>query len=349
MFFLLFLGLFLTGESDNLTTLREFEKVPIGNQHELLSPVDICTQGSRLFVSDRRANAIFIWNLESGAFLKSFGTKGEGPGEFNGPANIATNENQLLVFNNNNMKFQFFTLNGTFVKRTNIMLQGRLMDMDLMQDEKIIVLAQLFGQKRFKNLQIHNSRGKPLKVLNKYEDNSYTYGKNAQDIHLIGYAEDVIFDKLDDKSVIYAKTLEPAIYVLDLEGNQLKKINFTMARRPITDELKEEFEAQSWLAEARKYVKMTVKYEEALPLFTGMSSFRGHFIVFYETPSQHKVWGQLIDEQGNTVEKFKVTCGENGLFRIVHNKILAFFTSDDAFLLRELSIQEKSTKINRAD
>jgi hypothetical protein len=344
MFFFLFLGLFMTGESHNLTTLRVFEKVPAGNPHELLSPTDMSAQGHRLFVSDNLANAIFIWDLESGKFLKSFGTKGQGPGEFNGPEDIATSDTHLLVFNNNNMKFQFFTLDGAFVKKTNIMLQGRLMDMALMQDEKIMVLAQQFGQQQFKTLQIHNSRGKPLKTLNKYEDKSYTYGENAQDVHLDGYAEDVIFEKIDNNTVLYANTSQPTIHVLDLEGNQLKEIKFTMVRYPITDELKVEFEDQAWLEEARKYVKMTVKYGESLPFFTRITPFGQQYVVFYETPSLHKVWGQLIDEHGKKVVDFKVNCGEEGLFRVVNHRVLAFVLSDDTFSLKELGIQKKDTK-----
>ena len=83
----------------------------------LCMPIDCVCHNSKVFVSDREANLIKVYN-NNGRFLYEFGTYGTGDGELNHPTGLAVDKmGHLLVCSLDNHRVQVFTLDGKFVAK----------------------------------------------------------------------------------------------------------------------------------------------------------------------------------------------------------------------------------------
>ena len=83
----------------------------------LRMPIDCVCHNSKVFVSDREANLIKVYN-NNGRFLYEFGTYGTGDGELNHPTGLAVDKmGHILVCSLDNHRVQVFTLNGKFVAK----------------------------------------------------------------------------------------------------------------------------------------------------------------------------------------------------------------------------------------
>lgn len=81
----------------------------------LKRPVGLALAGDSLYVVDSQAHGVFIFGLD-GKLKSSFGARGDGPGEFNFPTGIATdNQGHLLVADTLNCRVQVFDLSGKFL------------------------------------------------------------------------------------------------------------------------------------------------------------------------------------------------------------------------------------------
>ena len=83
----------------------------------LRMPFDCVCHKGKLFVSDRDAHLIKVYN-SNGRFLYEFGTHGTGDGELNHPTGLAVDKmGHLLVCSLHNHRVQVFTLSGKFVAK----------------------------------------------------------------------------------------------------------------------------------------------------------------------------------------------------------------------------------------
>lgn len=97
----------------------EINKFPIesNNNYYLASPtsVDLDLQNKKIIISDQKENCIIITNYD-GVLLKRIGQSGEGPGDFNGPSNLAVFENgKIAVIEGMNRRLQIFNNEGKYL------------------------------------------------------------------------------------------------------------------------------------------------------------------------------------------------------------------------------------------
>jgi len=92
-------------------------KVPGNDGAHFNMPTDIAvTRAGDIFVSDGYGNNRVVHFDKSGAYVKAWGRKGGGPGEFNLPHSIVVDsKGRLYVGDRNNMRVQVFEQDGTFV------------------------------------------------------------------------------------------------------------------------------------------------------------------------------------------------------------------------------------------
>ena len=87
----------------------------------LQRPSDIaCDPQGNVYVVDMRACQIHKFDA-SGKFLKTIGRRGQGPGEFNSPSQIAAAKDRLLVYDSSNRRLGCLTVEGAFIKSKTIM------------------------------------------------------------------------------------------------------------------------------------------------------------------------------------------------------------------------------------
>jgi hypothetical protein len=71
----------------------------------------------RLYVADTGHNRINVFNAETGAFIKSFGSSGSGKGQFSGPTDVAIDPSthDVYVVDYGNRRVEMFTEEGAFL------------------------------------------------------------------------------------------------------------------------------------------------------------------------------------------------------------------------------------------
>jgi len=74
-------------------------------------------QNGDIFVADGHVNSRIVKFSKDGQFIKEWGTKGSGPGEFNLPHSLVfDSRGRLLVADRSNKRIQLFDQNGTFLE-----------------------------------------------------------------------------------------------------------------------------------------------------------------------------------------------------------------------------------------
>jgi len=88
-----------------------------GRSGELSNPTDaaVSPDGSKLFVADSKAHRIVVFEVAGGAFVTSFGRRGEGEGEFSWPTSLTFGpEGDLFVLDQINCRVQVFGEDGEY-------------------------------------------------------------------------------------------------------------------------------------------------------------------------------------------------------------------------------------------
>jgi len=86
------------------------------NQFNGVTDVAIAPNGD-IFVTDGHVNSRIVKFSKDGTFIKEWGKKGSGPGEFNLPHSIVfDSRGRLLVADRSNKRIQLFDQNGTFLE-----------------------------------------------------------------------------------------------------------------------------------------------------------------------------------------------------------------------------------------
>ena len=94
-----------------LNSLAFTQKVAVLN--DLGNPRQIFIFKNKIYIPDKFS--IKVYNKKTGVFIKKFGKKGEGPGDFKFFPSVSIHNNQLMITTPGN-RISFFNLNGDFIK-----------------------------------------------------------------------------------------------------------------------------------------------------------------------------------------------------------------------------------------
>jgi len=88
----------------------------LGRKEGFERPTGIATVGDRLYVVDTMQNRVVILSL-AGAIIGSFGKRGDRPGQFNFPTNIArASDGRIYVTDTMNFRVQIFDADGRYLR-----------------------------------------------------------------------------------------------------------------------------------------------------------------------------------------------------------------------------------------
>lgn len=133
----------------------------ISDLSEVLKPDRFYVFKNRVYITE--GTTIKIFDLSNGKFIKSFGKKGEGPGEFKHSPKLVGYKEHLIA--NSSGKVIFFTLNGRFLRE--IKVQGHNAQYLPVKNNFIgrRNSPQKKGGKFIQNIGIYDNKFKSLKVL----------------------------------------------------------------------------------------------------------------------------------------------------------------------------------------
>ncbi len=75
---------------------------------QFVDPIGLCFHAGEVYVSNYNGGRIVVVDPASGKTLRTFGKKGTGDGEFNGPYGVAVLQGQLFVIDGGNYRIQSF-------------------------------------------------------------------------------------------------------------------------------------------------------------------------------------------------------------------------------------------------
>jgi len=191
-------------------------------------PCAVTTSGD-LFIADKLSAVIRQYSNHT--FVRSFGGKGAGPGEFRSIFSLAVDTSMLYILDPMARRMNRLTLAGRFLSSFPIP-DGR--DLRIASTGEIIIAAPLIeSPTRSSCIQIYSSTGKLIRSFFPLEE---IVLKNKM------LADNVVLD-IDSKNIIYAcQESRYRIMKFDLSGNLLKVIEPTNKRfRPIPSKVFEDF------------------------------------------------------------------------------------------------------------
>jgi hypothetical protein len=99
----------------------------------------VCDNDGNIYICDYKANNIKKFNA-SGKHLKTIGRKGQGPGEFNMPFEIAVTDDRLIVWDLGNRRLCVLAPDGEFIKSVQIFRgEGRPQKMRPLPNGNIVI------------------------------------------------------------------------------------------------------------------------------------------------------------------------------------------------------------------
>jgi len=263
------------------------EDLSIGQDNEkaeyLFSRVNGITVDNegRIYVVDDSDSNIRVFD-KNGGYLRTIGRKGQGPGEFERPLYIQiTADDELYVVDYSGARAVYFSLEGDYLRQEPLPRpilpirrdsQGNLVGIE-------IAAPPPLGGKVIKK---YDSHLKPLMVL-------ATEDMGTRGVFDIGRPSCYCAVTPNDH-VIWGDSKEYVLYVLDPEGNLIKKI------------IKEYDPLRISAAERNIYEK---RYSE--PIKAGMKiSFRDHFPAFSDifTDDKGRIWVKTYKRVGQDEKSF---------------------------------------------
>ena len=212
-----------------LTTLLPGEK--LGILEGVMKPSIIDIQGERLFVMD--AEKIRVYSLKDLTLLKSFGKKGEGPGEYkiivNLPLRLQAHKDFLLVESVD--KLLWFTPDGEYLReKRKFPLVGLITPIGKKFVARRIVQPQ-DGSLSTTAVKIYNQELEEVKEL--YRQNFIQQGA-FPNLHLDMGKDFLLYQVADNKIFIEESQKGFLIEVFDFQGKKLYEINKPYEKIPIT-------------------------------------------------------------------------------------------------------------------
>ena len=250
---------------------------------ERVRNIDI-DKNDNIYILDDKAVRIRIFD-KNGELIRTFGSKGQGPGEMQMPINVQiTSKNEVIVHDYMAQRLSFFSLDGKYLRQKST-AKTRNLSIPIRMDSQ----GNLIGFAAFapppiggKELIIYDSNLELLKIVTKEE-------RGTRGLFDIGKSS-LYCDVSPSDNIVWGDSKEYVLQILNQGGDLIKRIIKEHNPIEITAEDKERYEKQ---------------YAE--PVKRGMRiNFRSHFPAFSEI--------SVDDEERIFVKTYERVEGKEDLF-----------------------------------
>lgn len=173
---------------------------------------------NKIFVLDRQLSSIFVID-ETGEFLYSIGRPGQGPGEFEYPAEFTISESgNIYVVNNRAKRLEVFSLGGDFFRRIELNVPEEIFYSQpwqiLVGPKECLYVSYILSSHL---VDIYNENGKFLGNILMRDDPINIPGKN------IGNCSQIAF--IDENKILHFNRFNGVFTILSIEENTEKKFS----------------------------------------------------------------------------------------------------------------------------
>jgi len=207
---------------------------------------------------------------KSGNYLQTIGRKGQGPGEFERPAEVCIDKTTENIYVKDGRKIKIFDSQGNYLR--DILMKSYPYDIFLDSEGNIwgkFSVSQESGQ-AFSFDQV-SPQGDILKNIVSFpsgatftRSGSTTWGLSH------GYMHDLIISKIHDQSFIYGYSKDYELHVINPLGEHLFKIRKAESYHPITEKEKEKIRGQ--FENVPEAVRKAIQFPEHRPFYASIFS-----------------------------------------------------------------------------
>jgi len=337
-----------------LVPILQLDPVPEDSVLYMQGPKDLAIDSDgRFYVVDSVAKTVFVWNRE-GRFLGTMGKGGQGPGEFRfskmggAQAFLTVFKGQVLVFDGATNAVNTFGKDLTFKESRIINIpRGSTDYFRLTPAGEFLVYQQKWGDVPLRQVVVYGKEGNALREIVSVPDQGYSLRKNKEggygglNINAFCPRLTVHYDR-GTGQVLAGSGDRPEYEVYDLTGKLLRKVSVRMIQQEVTAEDKSEYENVEWVRNGLASGYIQLSYPKTKPYFTHLLPMKdkGHLVLF-RSPHLAKMRGIRVDDQGKTLSRFSLDCGENGDLFSVDGRLFAVMVDDEGeFVIREMGYGE---------
>lgn len=308
----------------SIVTLREDLVIGKNQKKEdywffMLTSLDVDEFGN-IYTLDPKAIKIRIFD-KSGKLIKAFGRKGQGPGEFQGPAWLKIMpENILVVYDVLNHRFTYMTLDGKILKTVNAakLPRGRLII-----DAKGYIYLNKIG--RWPGGVDELVKIDPsLNVIIKF--NSF---EKAMEPHTINpFSIGYYFALSKENNLIWLLSSTYDIHIVDPDGKTLKRIikDYTPVKISEEDKAKYLQEEISHASGLRSYIKFPKYYPIASGLF--IDEQNRIYVRTFEKNDQSDLYYDIFNAEGRYISRFSLNEKEK-VFVVKNSRIYCIIKENE--------------------
>lgn len=292
-----------------------FEPIPEETEIYLQSVHDITTApNGETFVLDGESGRIHIWD-PAGGYVRSFGNKGEGPGEFNFRNNsnaLVYRDNTLFVFDSETGRVTIFDEAGTYLRAFYMDMGRKTVPLFDVVDAQTILANNTAWEGALRRFATYNTEGKLTKTLHQIDDETWRYTEeNGQRKVILIIYETTVITGFDDTrgEVLIGDNAGTKVQISDLQGKPLRELSLALVRHELTREIRRSWEEMPWFKQQSFY---KLQFPERLPTYNRIVSFDEGFAFYMEVYGERESRGIVTDKNGKTLRHFHTFFGEGG-------------------------------------
>jgi len=235
-----------------------------------------------------------------GKYLRTFGKRGQGPGEMQRPARMAvTSDNRILVSDSGNLKLLYFSPQGECVEEVSM---GKWMLLDIGEDSSGRIYGTVFSiSAASRNMQlIRFDHGLKSEVaIAEAEQKRDPRGENY-------FRNGIFFGLLGNDSVVWCRTSDYELAVVDKSGRTVRRITRDWDPALIPKEEKEKLVGPG-SAPIKTYVP-----DHYPPIAKFITDDEGRiFVRTHEDAGDGRAFIDVFDAEGRYVAKFSLPAEES--------------------------------------
>ena len=297
----------------------------------------------RTYLLDRGNNHVLVWDAQ-GRFLKVFGEKGQGPGQFaftrRGAGALEILEDQLVVLDGGLKKLHFFSLEGVYLRTKRFPTTPGSLRHLLVTGSNYAVINQyeiyqgkprLFARIHKPDLSRH-FEFEPIPHKSWIPKERRTNGRRNY-IHN-AFEPRVVLAVDGSDEIIFSHGGNNYFDVYDIDGKRLRRVSFALAPKKVRKET-----ALAYRAEQRRNGNASVvNIPEYYPVFTGVDPLGELGYLISISDGDETASGILIDRKGKTRASFSRELGDGWMLGVRGHLFCITVDEDDNVQMAYLDI-----------